>query len=231
MQAPPDGYVLDAIEAAARQDASLLFRHACHHASCGSCGVRINGREALPCITPLKSVENGRAIRIEPLRNFPIIGDVLVDIGPFLRKLDQVELPPRRDGEPVLESPDLAAGIERIGDTEEANGPKLAANFNRLENCIECGLCVSACPVAGRDAEYAGPALLAAVGRIVAEPRGRDAAAALSRVDQAHGLWRCHAAFECSEVCPSSVDPAREIMGLRSRLLRPSTNAKPKGKA
>jgi succinate dehydrogenase / fumarate reductase iron-sulfur subunit len=195
VQVPPEAYVLDAIEAAEAQDASLLFRHSCHHASCGSCGMRINGREKLACITTVAQVSDGkRAIRIEPLRNFPIIGDLLVDMGAFLRKLDTIGMPVRR-------------GAEQSG-------------FNRFENCIECGLCVSACPIAGRDEHYAGPALLAAAGRVVAEPRGRDAEAVLRQVDEGHGVWRCHAAFECSEVCPPNVDPAREIMGLRSRLLR-----------
>jgi succinate dehydrogenase/fumarate reductase-like Fe-S protein len=40
------------------------------------------------------------------------------------------------------------------------------------------------------------------------------------RVDDAHGAWRCHLAFECSEVCPAGVDPAGAIMRLRRRLLR-----------
>ncbi len=205
----PDGYVLDALEAAGAQDASLLFRHSCHHASCGSCGVRINGREGLPCITPLRQFAS-QVLRVEPLRNFPIIGDLLVDFGPFLRRLDSVGLPlPRSE----------AGSVERIANPEAADHAEMPSAFNRLENCIECGLCVSACPVAGLDPEYAGPALLAAAGRIVAEPRGRDVEAVLRAVDHEHGLWRCHATFECSEVCPANVDPAREIMALRSTLL------------
>lgn len=198
-------YVLDAIEEVGKQDSSLLFRHSCHHASCGSCGVRINGREALPCITPARQVEKDGDLRIEPLRNFPIIGDLLVDFGPFMRKLDAVDLPMRRGAE--------------------------SGGFNWFESCIECGLCVSACPVAGTDAQYAGPALLAAAGRVVAEPRGQDVETVLRQVDQEHGLWRCHAAFECSDVCPSKVDPAGEIMGLRNRLLHTAGRAGRKGAA
>ena len=58
------------------------------------------------------------------------------------------------------------------------------------------------------------------VDRLLQEPRGADRKAVLGRVDDAHGAWRCHAVFECSEVCPAGVDPADAIMRLRRRLLR-----------
>jgi succinate dehydrogenase / fumarate reductase iron-sulfur subunit len=41
----------------------------------------------------------------------------------------------------------------------------------------------------------------------------------LGLVDDAHGAWRCHLAFECSAVCPAGVDPGGAIMRLRRRLL------------
>jgi succinate dehydrogenase / fumarate reductase, iron-sulfur subunit len=214
---PADAYVMDALEAAGAQDASLLFRHACHHASCGSCGIRINGREALPCITPIRQFQKtDRALQLEPLRNFPILGDLLVDLGPLMSKLDSIDLPLRRHAEPLGKR----KGLERIEEHEPADVFRLPTAFNRMENCIECGLCVSACPVAGGNPQYAGPAMLAAAGRIVSEPRGRAMEEVISKVDQEHGLWRCHGVFECSEVCPAGVDPAREIMSLRAQLLQ-----------
>jgi succinate dehydrogenase / fumarate reductase iron-sulfur subunit len=190
---PEDAYILDALEAACQTDPTLLFRHACHHASCGSCGLRANGRECLACITPVRQfLQQRAALRLEPLRNFPLLGDLLVDFGPLMTRLHQVDLP-------LIRSDD---GIDAM----------------RLENCIECGLCVSACPVAGSDPLYAGPAALAAAGRLVAEPRGRSLGPLLDWVEGEHGLWRCHAAFECTEVCPANVDPAGEIMKLRRRM-------------
>ncbi len=53
---PASAYVLDVLEEIEKQDPSVLFRHACHHASCGSCGLRVNGRERLACVTPLAEV-------------------------------------------------------------------------------------------------------------------------------------------------------------------------------
>jgi succinate dehydrogenase / fumarate reductase iron-sulfur subunit len=215
----PEAYVLDALEAAGLQDTTLLFRHACHHASCGSCGLRIDGRESLPCITPLAKFKNSNlTLRLEPLRNFPVIGDLLVDLQPFMQRLDSIDLPLVRSVNMTGETP-----IERIQLSTDEDIPELHGS-NMLENCIECGLCMSACPVVGSDAKYSGPAVLAAAGRIAAEPRERSLAEVLKQGDHDHGLWRCHGAYECTEVCPAGVDPAREIMSLRSQLLRkPST--------
>jgi len=197
---PDDAYLLDALEAAEKQDPTLLFRHACHHASCGSCGLRVNGRERLACITRVGEVAGRRrAVKLEPLRNLPLLGDLLVDHQPLFNRIEVLNLPPLR---------------------AEESGPGSETPPLRFENCIECGLCVSACPVAGSDPQYWGPAALAAAARLVAEPRGRDAAMTLKLVDEEHGLWRCHGAFECTEVCPANVDPAGAIMGLRQRLLK-----------
>jgi succinate dehydrogenase / fumarate reductase, iron-sulfur subunit len=222
VEARPDGYMLDALEAAGLQDPSLLFRHACHHASCGSCGLRLNGRECLPCITPLtKFTKPNRALRLEPLRNFPIIGDLLVDFEPFMKQLDSINMPSLRASEESTENQAHGHGIEAI-EASSKSTKGLPSGFSRMENCIECGLCISACPVVGSDLKYLGPAGLAAAGRILSEPRGRSLAKVLSLVDHEHGLWRCHGAFECSEVCPAGVEPATEIMSLRARILRSS---------
>ena len=51
------------------RDRSLALRHSCFHASCGTCGVRVNGREALACATRLADVEG--EVLVEPLANLP----------------------------------------------------------------------------------------------------------------------------------------------------------------
>jgi succinate dehydrogenase / fumarate reductase iron-sulfur subunit len=182
---PEDACVLDALEAAWRQDASLMFRHACHHASCGSCGMRIQGRERLACITRAFGVTQRGAIRLEPLRNFSVVADLVVDTGPLAIKLERVR-----------------AHVITEGQTGQ-----------RFESCIECGLCISACPVAATNRDYLGPAVLAA-----ASPNLGDADVR-SLVEGQNGVWRCHSAFECTEVCPVGVEPATAIMNLRKDLL------------
>jgi len=179
------------------QDPSLTFRHSCFHASCGTCGMRVNGRDVLACVT--KVADTGPDVTVEPLANLPLVSDLVVEMGAFYGPFD-------RAGRPLVRESELLPGGER------AEGIDV---LTRYEDCIECGICVSACPVAGSDSRYAGPAALAAAARVVLEPRDADAPAALRFADDEHGIWRCHVAYECTEACPSNADPGGHIMRLR----------------
>ncbi|MEZ4518120.1 MAG: succinate dehydrogenase/fumarate reductase iron-sulfur subunit [Chloroflexota bacterium] len=185
------------------QDSSLSLRHSCHHASCGTCGMRINGEEQLACVVKVLDLGTDTVV-VEPLNNAPLLTDLVVNMEPFYDRFNTAGLPFIRESE-FLPDAEVAEGIE---------------NYMRCENCIECGLCVSACPIMGSDPEYYGPAALAAVNRVVEEPRGLETESLLDWVDNQKGCWRCHVAYECSEVCPSGVDPGGHIMALRRQLTR-----------
>ena len=195
LEANPEEYVLDGIERVwAFHDRSLTFRHACHHSTCGACGMRVNGTEKLTCITRIRDVtHDGGTIRVEPLRNFPIFSDLVVDMAPLYAAMERVDF---REITPV--------------DSPPGDG---ARPYLRLSDCIECGLCVSACPVVATAPNYAGPAVLAAIQR----DGGGNGTKQL--LDSQNGVWRCHSAFECAAVCPSLVDPATRIMWARRRLV------------
>jgi succinate dehydrogenase / fumarate reductase, iron-sulfur subunit len=196
--------VLVALQAIRRDDdPTLALRHSCHHASCGTCAMIINGREELSCV--VRVLELGTdTVTVEPLRNLPVLTDLVVDMVPFYAVLNEADRPYIRQSEFMPQ-----AGV-----------PDGIAGYTRFENCIECGACVSACPIMGSDPNYYGPAALAAAYRVVQEPRGRDPQAALDWVNTRHGCWRCHVAWECTEACPSDVEPAEKIMALRGELAR-----------
>lgn len=211
--------VLDAIEAVwAHDDRTLAFRHACHHASCGSCAVRVNGVEVLPCIADLAEALADRSpVRVEPLRNLPLAGDLVVDTAGFFARMDASAMAITRTGEAVL--PIVAGGPAGGGAPTEV--PEGLARFTRFEDCVECGICISACPTMATDERFRGPAMLAALARAAAEsddPGRREHL--LDLADGEHGVWRCHGAWECTARCPQQVDPASAIMGQRRALLR-----------
>lgn len=207
MEVNPDEYVLDAVERVwAFHDRSLCFRHACHHSTCGACGMRVNGVEKLTCITSIRDVtSDGGVLRVEPLRNFPVVSDLAVDMGWFYTRMDQVN---QRPVLPVEE----AGKIDWYKSKEAKDDDHL---YIRLADCIECGLCISACPVAATTPAYLGPAVLAGAQQ---SSRGLDDNL-LALVDSEDGLWRCHSAYECTAVCPSFVEPAWRIMDLRKRVV------------
>jgi succinate dehydrogenase / fumarate reductase iron-sulfur subunit len=200
----PDTTLLDALrEIRSHHDGSLTLRYSCCHASCGTCGMRVNGHEVLACVTKLDGLGPG-PILVQPLANARVEHDLVVDMRDLYDSLEPAQ-------RPLIRQDERLAGQEE----REPGQP-----FARYEDCIECGLCVSACPIAGSDPAYQGPAALAAAWRTVAEPRGADPSNVLAWVDDEQGCWRCHASFECTEVCPSGVDPASAAMGLRRELTK-----------
>jgi succinate dehydrogenase / fumarate reductase iron-sulfur subunit len=185
------------------QDASLTLRHSCHHASCGTCGMMVNGKEELACV--VRVLELGTTtVTVEPMRNMPVLSDLVVDMTPFYDRFNVVGMPFIRQSE-FLGEAEVAEGLE---------------TYSRCENCIECNLCVSACPIMGSDPLYLGPATLAAAWRVVEEPRGLETKPLLDWVDSENGCWRCHVAYECNAACPSEVYPGDQIMALRRDLTR-----------
>jgi succinate dehydrogenase / fumarate reductase iron-sulfur subunit len=206
---PDRDTVLDLVERVwAQLDRTLVFRHACHHASCGTCAILVDGRERLPCVTPVRSVWNGHSpLRLAPLRNVPVVADLAIDPSPVLRLMSTLPLPYVRTVEDAVRADSGGHGDADVGAAE------------RFEDCLECLACVSACPVAGGDPDYLGPAVLAAADRVLEEPRGLDVRNVVDLVDTDRGVWACRSIWACSAVCPSDVDPAGRIMDLRRRLI------------
>lgn len=182
------------------RDHTLALRHSCFHASCGTCGLQVNDREVLGCVTAVSDL--GQIVTVEPLANIPVLTDLVVDMREFYERFpDELATTRASEAQPSATPPD---GID---------------SYTRYEDCIECGLCLSACPVSATSDDYVGPAALAAAQRLIEEPRGVDPSRILEWADDPVGAWRCHAAFECTEACPSNVHPAERIMALRGVLI------------
>ena len=144
-------------------------------------------------------------IRLDPLRNFPIVSDLVVDVSGFFQRMSASTLSITRDSEPLLPLTvdDLVTEVL----PEPVEPPDNLSHFNRFESCIECGICMSACPTVAADEKFLGPAGLAAIYRARQETDDPEKAAQLlALADGEHGVWRCHSAFECTEACPQGID-------------------------
>ena len=185
-------YIKDAV------DGSLSYRWSCRMGVCGSCGMMVNGEATLTCAAFLSNYAPG-PLRIEPLRYFPVVRDLVVDITSFMTKLKKVK--PwiiREDEKPLSEG-------------EYRQSPDELDTYKKYSMCINCLLCYSACPVIGLEPDFIGPAATALAQRYNLDSRDQGAAERLSILSQDDGMWQCTFVGECSEVCPKDVDPAGAI--------------------
>ncbi len=188
-------------------DPSLSLRYSCREGVCGSCGMHINGKYRLACQTQLKDIKS-KTVRIRPLGNLPVLKDLIVDLTSFWDKYRYVN--------PYLMPYTPAPEKERIQATFERD------RLGNRPDCILCALCYSACPITGLDPQFLGPAALTKASRFIEDSRDKAYDERLKLVDGPHGVWRCHTAYNCQEVCPKDVDPTsaisvlkRQIIGLR----------------
>ena len=180
------------------QDGTLSYRWSCRMGICGSCGMTVNGEPKLTCATFLTDYKLG-PVRVEPLSNFPVIRDLVVEIGDFLRKLPRV-------------MPWIVRDTDKpTTDGEYLQTPAEQDAYKQYSMCINCMLCYSACPVYGLDPHFIGPAAIALAQRYNLDSRDHGAADRLEVLTHPDGVWGCTFVGECTSACPKDVDPAGAI--------------------
>jgi fumarate reductase iron-sulfur subunit len=196
---PRDWVILDGLNYVKdRLDGTLSYRWSCRMGICGSCGMTVNGEPKLTCATFLTDYAPG-PVRVEPLRNFPIIRDLIVEIGDFMRKLTSVK--PwiiRRQEKPLSEG-------------EYRQTPEELDEYKQFSMCINCMLCYAACPIYGLDPKFIGPAAIALAQRYNLDGRDEGSRERLEILSEHEGIWGCTFVGECTKVCPKNVDPAGAI--------------------
>jgi len=188
-------------------DHSVAVRYSCRQATCGSCGMIINGKPRLACFTKISEL-NSNIVTVEPMNNFPVIRDLAVKFERLFNTHHKVK--------PYLIHDDAEI---KTDSKEFLQSPEELEKYIQFSNCIKCGLCNSACPTMATDSSFVGPQALAQAYRYVADSRDKGKDTRLKIIDESHGIWRCHFAGSCSQVCPKGVDPAMGIQLLRGYML------------
>ncbi len=175
------------------QDASLSFASGCRSSVCGSCAMRVNGKEVLACAYKPESGDI-----IEPLKNVPLIRDLVVDV--------QKALSFNKVAKAWAVSPEVLPSVS----------PEQAEVNEVQSDCILCGACYSACPVYAVNPEFIGPFALTRNWRYVSDVREADIAGKIDAV-QTNGVWDCTLCGECVPVCPQGIAPKSDIDMLRNK--------------
>ncbi len=179
-------------------DGSLSYRWSCRMGICGSCGMMVNGEPKLTCEAFVSEYAPG-PILIEPLRYFPIIRDLTVDMTDFMVKLKNVK--------PWI----IRQDDKSVSDGEYLQSPEELDRYKQFSMCINCMLCYAACPVYGLDQTFTGPAAIALAQRYNMDSRDQGSQERLDVLSEHEGIWGCTFVGECTKVCPKNVDPAGAI--------------------
>jgi len=201
----PMDRVLDALNAVKwYQDGSLTYRRSCAHGVCGSDAMVINGRNRLACKMLVRDA--GKRIQIEPLRGFPVIKDLVVDMEPFFAKYRSIK-PYLINNDPPPEH------------GERLQSPEERAVYDDTTKCILCGACTGACPPFWTNNEFVGPAAIVNAHRFIFDSRDQGADERLAVLNQREGVWRCRTVFNCVEACPRGIDITKAIGDIKRLIL------------
>jgi fumarate reductase iron-sulfur subunit len=152
----------------------------------------------LTCASFLRDFFPGEIV-VEPLANFPLVRDLVIDMSDFMHKLGMVKPWIIRDRDkPVTEG-------------EYRQTPAQLEEYQQYSQCINCMLCYAACPVYAMEPEFLGPAAIALGRRYNLDSRDEGALDRLKVLATSDGIWDCTFVGECSVVCPKNVDPAKAI--------------------
>ena len=194
-----DMVVLDALNyIKSNLDGTLTYRWSCRMGVCGSCGMMVNGEPKLTCAAFLKDYYPN-PIRVEPLTNFPVIRDLIINLEDFLHKLKE------------LKTWMIPKETKTVSQGEHLQTPEQLATFKQFSMCINCMLCYAACPVYGIEPKFLGPAAIALAQRYNLDSRDGAKSERAEMVASSEGIWECTFIGECSRVCPKHVDPAAAI--------------------
>jgi fumarate reductase iron-sulfur subunit len=178
---------------------SLSYRFACEMGICGSCGATVNGHPMLLCSTFCHNLKN--PIEISPLRNFPIIKDLVVDTKNAMDKM-RMALP--------------YTNFTLNKSKETIQTPKDFKKIAQTSQCIKCLLCYAACPVYTTNRNFIGPAAAALAYKYQKDNRDQLKDERQDRLNTKDGVWNCTFIGECSNVCPKNVDPAKALQKLKT---------------
>jgi fumarate reductase iron-sulfur subunit len=200
--------VLDVVTHIQRKlDPTLSYRFACRVGMCGSCAMTVNGKARWTCRTHVATVSEAGELEIGPLRNLPIVKDLVTDMTAFFDKWARAQGQFRGERN---RTDDFA----RV--RPESRERKLV---DEAIECIGCGVCYSSCDVVTWNPDYLGPAALNRAWTLVNDTRDTAQRERIAAVAGDAGCHACHTQMSCTERCPKFLSPTKSIAGLKRLVL------------
>jgi fumarate reductase iron-sulfur subunit len=205
----PSQTVLDVVTYIQRRlDPTLAYRYACRVGMCGSCAMTVNGVPRWTCRTHVDKVLEKDQITLGPLRNLPLIRDLVVDMREFFDKWARAK--GQFQGE--------RSRLDDFARVSPSSTERKQADAG-IE-CIGCGVCYAACDVVSWNPDYLGPAALNRAWTLVSDARETSNLERLRAVAGDAGCHACHSHVSCTERCPKHISPTAGIAGLKREIAR-----------
>jgi len=185
-----DMRVIDALNWLNAEGESIAYRWFCSSKKCGACAMKVNGVPRLTCWEKLEAES-----LIEPLDNFEVIRDLVVDREPYQARYLSLK--------PYISRTHTPSFPEPLKHTD-------ILGTYKLMDCIECGICTSGCPAySGVDGPFPGPWALVQAAKFARDPRDE-----LDRSLQLEnsGVDLCMSCHRCDELCPVQIPIVREAI-------------------
>ena len=205
----PSQTVLDVVTYIQRHlDPTLAYRFACRVGMCGSCAMMVNDVPRWTCRTHVDRVLEKDQLVVAPLRNLPVIRDLVTDMREFFDKWAR------------------AKGEFRGRQTKQDDFAKVPPQseervlVDKGIECIGCAVCYAACDVVKWNPDYLGPAALNRAWTLVKDVRDRSQLERLRAVSGDAGCHACHSHVSCTERCPKHLSPTAAIAGLKREVAK-----------
>ena len=200
--------VLDAIhDIQAEQAPDLAVRWNCKAGKCGSCSAEINGHPKLMCMTRISELPDDKPVKVEPIRAFPLVRDLVTDVSVNYRMKKTIrKFQPR--------PPDAPDGTWRMYQKD-------VDRVQEFRKCIECFLCQDVCHVLrdhGKHEEFAGPRHFVYAAALEMHPL--DVGDRIPELKKEHGIGYCNITKCCTRVCPEHITITdNAIIPLKERVI------------
>ncbi|TMH65960.1 MAG: succinate dehydrogenase/fumarate reductase iron-sulfur subunit, partial [Betaproteobacteria bacterium] len=166
------------------------------------------------CRTHVDRVAKNESLELRPLRNLPVIRDLVADMRTFFDKWEQ------------------AKGHFEGGKTRADDFGRIAPDSAERKTidagieCIGCGVCYAACDVVTWNSDYLGPAALNRAWTLVVDSRETNSSQRLRVIAGDAGCHACHTHMSCTERCPKHISPTASIAGLKRAVTKAALEGK-----
>ncbi len=194
------------VNAKGEKTTPVVWESNCLEEVCGACSMVINGKPRQACTALIDQLE--QPIRLEPMRTFPVVRDLIVDRSRMFDALKRVKAWIPIDG-----TYDLGPG-PRMPETERQMRYELS-------KCMTCGVCLEACPNVNTRSNFMGPFVISQVRLFNSHPTGAmNKDERLEALLGEGGLQECGNSQNCVQACPKGIPLTTSIAAMNKEATR-----------